>query len=85
MKKTWGKPLIFVFIAGFLVTCIDPYSTKVGKFQSSLVVDALLTDENIPNCVYLSRTKKIADSDPEMVSGAIVTIKDDLGKSTTLT
>ena len=84
MKRNWWKPLIILFIVGNLFTCIDPYSPKLDNFQSLLVVDALLTDENISNYVILSRTIKTADDEPEMVSGALVIIRDDLGNSTTL-
>ncbi|MCE5346162.1 MAG: DUF4249 domain-containing protein [Bacteroidales bacterium] len=84
MKKKWWKPLILLFTTGILFTCIDPYTPKLDDFQSILVVDALLTDENISNYVKLSRTIRTLDEDPAKVSGAVVTITDDLGKSTTL-
>lgn len=84
MKRNWWKPLVILFIVGNLFTCIDPYSPKLDDFQSLLVVNALLTDENKSNIVSLSHTIKTADDKPEMVSGALVIIKDDLGNSTTL-
>lgn len=84
MKKVLYKPLILLFFAGTLFTCIDPYSPKLDKFESLLVVDALVTDENISNYVILNHTKKTAGDVSEKVSGALVTIKDDLGNSTTL-
>ena len=80
----WFKFLIILFILGNLVTCIDPYTPNLDKFESLLVVDALLTDENTASYVRLSRTVKEAGIDPEMVSGAQVLISDDLGNSTTL-
>jgi hypothetical protein len=85
MKKRWHNSLMFLFITGFMFTCIDPYNLKLDKFQSLLVVDALITDENISNSVCLSRTIKSADDNPEMVTGALVKITDDLGNSTFLT
>jgi hypothetical protein len=83
-KINWYKLLIILFVLGNLITCIDPFSPNLDKFESLLVVDALLTDENRSNYVSLSRTVKEADNNPEMVSGAMVMIKDDLGNSTTL-
>jgi hypothetical protein len=49
------------------------------------VVDALITDENKSNYVSLSRTIKSEEDKPEVISGALVIIKDDLGNSTILT
>jgi len=85
MKKNWYKPLIFLFIIGTLVTCIDPFYPKLDNFQSLFVVDALVTDENISNTVRLSRTKLKVDEESAMISGALVIIKDNLGNSTILT
>src|SRR5512133_1556319 len=84
MKINWFKFLIILFILSNLVTCIDPYTPNLDKFESLLVVDALLTDENTSYYVRLSRSVNEAGSDPEMVSGAEVLIIDDLGNSTTL-
>jgi len=85
MKTNRSKLFILLFFAVTLFTCIDPYSPKLDKFQSLLVVDALVTDEDISNYVYLSRTKSTAGEVAEKVTGATVIIKDDLGNSTTLT
>jgi hypothetical protein len=85
MKNNWYKPLSILVISCSLLTCIDPYYPKLDKFQSLLVVDALLTDENTSNYVRLSHTIPTVDVVPEMVSGATVTISDDLGNITTLT
>lgn len=84
MKLNRYKAFLILFILGSLITCIDPYYPNLDRFESLLVVDALLTNENISNYVRLSRTIKTADDKPEMVSGAMVLIKDDLGNSTSL-
>lgn len=84
MKRNGLKALIFLFIICTLITCIDPYNPKLDKYESLIVVDGLLTDENASNTVTLSRSKKTADEEPQMVSGAVVMVKDDLGNSTTL-
>jgi len=84
MKKTLYKPLILLFISGTLFTCIDPFSPKLNKFNSLLVVDALLTDEDASNYVSLNRTMRTVDDESEKISGALVIIKDDIGNSTTL-
>lgn len=77
---------IFILIISFtLVTCIDPYVANLENFESVLVVDALLTDEQISNYVRLSRTTRTADEIPAAVTGARVTITDDTGSNTLLT
>jgi hypothetical protein len=75
---------MIMLIAGTLFACIDPYTPNLKKFESILVVDAMVTNENISNYVRLSRTIKTADDLPKMVSNAQVKIVDDLGNSTTL-
>ncbi len=75
MKLNRYKAFLILFILGGLITCIDPYSPNLDRFESLLVVDALLTNENISNSVRLSRTINAAEDEPEMVSGAMVMIK----------
>jgi hypothetical protein len=67
-----------------MLTCIDPYTPKIKNFESLLVVDALLTDEITSSYVHLKRTTLLPDEDPEMVTGATVTITDDQGTTALL-
>ncbi len=78
------KPLGILFLALYTSACIEPYNPKLKEFQSFLVIDALLTDEDTSNYVRLSRTFEGVDDNPEMVADAYVTIKDDLGNVTVL-
>lgn len=78
------KPLILLSFLVVLCTCIDPYNPDLKKFESRLVVDALLTNENGSNFVKISRTTQVQNVDPIMVSGALVMIKANNGYSTTL-
>ena len=77
--RKWHNIVFFLFIAFALFTCVDPYTPRLDKFESLLVVDGLLTDENKSNYVRLSRTFDTLGKEPERISGAMVTIKDDLG------
>jgi len=84
MKK---RSFIFLFIlilSFILIKCTDPFYPKLEKFQSLLVVDALLTDEDLPASVRLTRTTEIREEVLPMVTGASVSITDDLGNSTSL-
>jgi hypothetical protein len=85
MKKLWWKSIFMFFIVGSLFTCIDPYNPNLGKYESVLVVDALITDENTSNYVRISRTMETSEEEPVMITGAEVVIKDDLGASFALT
>jgi hypothetical protein len=64
--------------------CIDPFIPNLKGIKSLLVVDALLTNENRSYSVKLSRTRQIQNTEPEMVFGAEVIIKDKYGNNSIL-
>lgn len=84
MKGRWHKITFILVTACTLFTCIDPYTPDLKNFESLLVVDALVTDEDRSNYVILTRTFETSDDDPVRVTGATVIISDDLGYSTVL-
>ena len=59
-KRSFIFPVILI-LSLTLIKCIDPFYPKLEKFQSLLVVDALLTDEDLPASVRLTRTKETRD------------------------
>lgn len=75
---------VLLILSLTLIKCIDPYYPKLEKYQSLLVVDALLTDEDLPASVRLTRTAETLEEELSMVSGASVSIIDNLGNSTAL-
>jgi hypothetical protein len=82
VKKTGAYiSLFFVFI---LFSCIDPYTPKLTGYESLLVVDGLITNENSSYSVKLSRTFQELNSEPFRVADATVTIKDDIGNESYL-
>jgi hypothetical protein len=85
MKIKLKKPLAFLFLTCTLCTCIDPYTPQLNKFESLLVVDAFLSDENKSCSVELSRTSEAQFYITTMVRGAEVVIRDGNGNSATLT
>ena len=84
MRRRWHKITFVLVTACSLFTCIDPYTPDLKNFESLLVVDALVTDEDKSNYVILTRTIETSDEDPVRVTGATVIISDDLGNSTLL-
>jgi hypothetical protein len=75
---------VFIILILTLYRCVDPYNPKLDKYQSLLVVNALLTDEDGPYIVRLSRTSIAPDEEPAMATGAQVSITDDLGNNISL-
>ena len=81
MKGKYYKTLWIFLITGSLLTCVEPYNPDLKDYQSLLVVEALLTDEEASYHVRLSRTIESLNDPPEKVSGATVTIKDNSGNT----
>lgn len=84
LGRRWHKITFVLVTACTLFTCIDPYTPELKNFESLLVVDALVTDEDRSNYVILTRTIKNSDDEPIRVTGATVMISDDLGNTTLL-
>jgi len=69
-----------VFGAAFLLllnTCIDPYYPQLKSYESIMVVEGLISDENRAYTVKISRTIRDQNTIPQPVSDAVVTISED--------
>ncbi|MGA1978646.1 MAG: DUF4249 domain-containing protein [Bacteroidales bacterium] len=84
MSRNLGGVLVFLFFLPLLNTCIDPYTPSLAKYKSALVVEGLVTDENAPYEVILSRTFQSTDSVIPKVTDAVVYISDEEGNMTNL-
>lgn len=84
MIKRWHKVTFILIVSLTLITCIEPYTPDLRSFESRLVIDGLLTDEETSNYVRLSFTRESPDEDAVTVNGAMVVITDDLGITTIL-
>jgi len=82
-KKSLRVSFLFFLILVF-GTCIDPYDPNIRGVKSLLVVDGLLTNEDLSYTVRLSRSVKTQNEDPIMVTGAYVSIIDQDGISHSL-
>ncbi len=82
MVKRWHKITFILIISFTLFTCIDPYTPELKSFESLLVVDALITDEDASNYVRITRTTETPGEDRVTVNDATVIISDDQGNST---
>jgi len=80
-----GHKSIYVLAVIFtLCTCIDPYSPKLKGYDSLLVVNGLITDENAAYTITLSKTLQDQNAIPVVVSDASVYITDETGNSSYL-
>lgn len=79
MFKHRRRTFIILFIISLFSSCIEPYSPKLNGYESLLVIDGLITDENSACTIRLSRTFQEQNSNPLMVSDASVSIGDDKG------
>ncbi len=75
--------IVFVSLIFLCINCIDPYTPNIDRFESLLVVDALITDEDGANYVKLTRSSQ-SQGEYESVGGAVVAVSDDSGNSVTL-
>ena len=62
-----------------LTGCIDPFDTGLRDNQSSLVVEAVITDRPGEQTIYLSHSSPINDTAFNAETGAYVTVSNDLG------
>ena len=70
------KDLVILIALFTLYTCIDPYNPKLKGYDSILVVDGLITDENSSYSVKLSRTMQDQNTETVKVTDATVYISD---------
>jgi len=84
MKAISIKAVIFLLFICTLFKCIDPFIPDIKNSDSILIVDALLTNEECSYSVKLYRSSGRQNSDPSLVSGALVSIRDENGNTSLL-
>ena len=75
--------IAFLFLVA-AASCIDPYVPNLKNYNSLLVVEGLITNENNSYKIKLCRTTSREDSVPDMVTDASVYITDGDGTKTNL-
>lgn len=84
MIKSKSGTIIILFLVFTFFTCIDPYTPKLKGYEAILVVDGLLTNQNPPYSVKISRSFQDKNSIPDKVIDASVSITSDDGEVTYL-
>ena len=73
--------LIYIFILSHLVfSCREPYTPGIDRYENMLVIDGLITDQEGPYLVKLSRSYAFDESLPTPEEGALVMIMDGDGE-----
>ena len=72
------KPITLFCIVLYLQSCVEPYEAATQSFENSLIVEATITNEQKIQKVKLSRTYRLEDTIPILVSNALVKVVDDL-------
>ncbi|WP_289053310.1 DUF4249 domain-containing protein [Carboxylicivirga marina] len=80
-----GKITSFFLVLICFTSCLEPYDVNITDYEDLLVVDALITDEQINHRVYLSRSIPNLDEIPQRESNALVIITDQNNKEEVLT
>lgn len=77
-KKNKTKSIfpLFVLAFAFFCGCIDPFYPDIRGYKSILVVDGLITNENLSYKIVLSRTFEEKEIPPVMITDATVYISD---------
>jgi hypothetical protein len=71
--------IVFIFVSFIMiVSCVDRYWPVIDKYENSLVVDGIISDEPGPYTIRLSLASKVYNPVVQKLSGAIVTVVDQL-------
>ncbi len=83
MLFSYGKRVVFIFLIGlgtFLNGCIETFPIEASSaFESALVVEATITNEEKQQAILLSRSYTLDTIGPSPESNALVKVIDDKG------
>ena len=84
MLNAGAKFIIILAFTILISRCVDPYAPKLNGYESILVVEGMVTNENSSYRVKLSRSVGEQDASPEVISDATVYITDDENQTAAL-
>lgn len=73
--------IAFLFAVVIFASCVDPYQLETNTFEEALVIEATLTNELKQQQVKITKTFKLEETVPQIVTNATVSISDDNGNS----
>ena len=85
-RETVKPQSMKIYLYTFVLTivfygCVEPFEPEVGVYDSTLVVDALLSNSDDPSRVTLTSSFPYSENAPYPVGGAKVVIEDDEGNA----
>lgn len=81
MLRMGPKSIIAIFTVFALCTCIDPYIPKLNGYESLMVVEGQVTDENTSYEIKITNTYQEQGASSGVINDAIVSISDDNGNN----
>ena len=61
------------------MSCVDPYQLQTSNYEEAIVIEATITNELKKHEVLISKTYRLEENEPILVSNASVTVSDNLG------
>ncbi len=84
MRCNWFKIISAIAITGVLGSgCVEPFEPETVTFESALVVEATITDEQKIQEIFLTRTFAFEEDGPEAERNATVVVRDNAGNTFT--
>ncbi len=72
--------LVYLFIISVLaLSCVEPFDVETQGFESILIVNTTITDQEVHQEIYLSRTFKFEEDGSTKEQGATVRVLEDAG------
>ena len=84
MKDLLSILLKFLFAIGLLLvpySCVEPIELATDDFESILVVEGIITDEEKNQIIHLSRSYRLEENGPAPVSQAQVSVENSNGEA----
>ncbi|MEM7659197.1 MAG: DUF4249 domain-containing protein, partial [Bacteroidota bacterium] len=80
MKRLLPLAVWFICLGG-LTACIDPFTPDLEGYESALVVNGRVLQGKEVAEIRLSRATPLEENEREVVEGALVSIRNDVGQS----
>ena len=78
MKKATHLKFLFIGLFFSLMSCVDPYQLQTSNYEEAIVIEATITNELKKHEVLISKTYRLEENEPVLVSNASVTVSDNL-------
>lgn len=77
--KNIKYPVFLLVLISILTSCTDPYILKTNNYEEAIVVEATITNELKHQEVKVTKTYRLEQNSPTIVTDAVVIVSDNLG------